>query len=237
MEKTRLTRATIGERRKPHPAGQPGLLRLDTVQQGDWDNQKGVSHSKAVEEITPFEVVCTVENISEAALLPALDELLAACPFLIRGFHSDNGSEYSNGRVAALLGQLFIDFTTSRARQTNDKALVERKNGAVVQQRYGQATMPQGWASLINVFNQAHLNPSGNFHRPCFFPEIRTDPKGKERKIYHDDTMMTPYEKLTSLPQAETHVKPGITFAILEATAHRLSDHRAADRLQKARQQ
>jgi len=49
--------------------------------------------------------------------------------------------------------------------------------------------------------------------------------------------MMTPYEKLTSLPQAETHVKPGITFAILEATAHRLSDHRAADRLQKARQQ
>jgi hypothetical protein len=48
--------------------------------------------------------------------------------------------------------------------------------------------------------------------------------------------MMTPYEKLQSLPQAETHLKPGITFEILEATAHRLSDNHAADLLQTARQ-
>ena len=185
VEKTRPTRANIGERRKPHPAGQPGFLRLDTVHQGDWDKQKGVSHINAVEEITQFEVVWTVENISEAALLPALDELLAAFPFLIRGFHSDNGSEYINGRVAALLGKLFIEFTKSRARQTNDNALVESKNGAVVRKLYGHAHIPQRWASLINVFNQEHLNPYVNFHRPCFFPEIRTDPKGKERKISH----------------------------------------------------
>jgi hypothetical protein len=49
--------------------------------------------------------------------------------------------------------------------------------------------------------------------------------------------MMTPSEKLKSLPQAESHLKPGITFEILDATAHRLSDNHAADGLQKARQQ
>ncbi|PJA78417.1 MAG: integrase, partial [Nitrospirae bacterium CG_4_9_14_3_um_filter_51_5] len=60
---------------------------------------------------------------------------------------------------------------------------------------------------------------------------------GKARKVYHDETMMTPDEKLKALPKAKDHLKPGITFEILEATAHRLSDNQAADLLQKARQQ
>ncbi|MDA0738940.1 MAG: transposase family protein [Nitrospirae bacterium] len=237
VEKTRPTRSPIGERRKPHPAGQPGFLRIETVHQGDGDKQKGVYHINAVDEVTQFQVVCTVEKISEAYLIPALEQLLAAFPFLIRGFHSDNGSEYINGRVAALLGKLFIEFTKSRARQTNDNALVESKNGAVVRKLFGHGHIPQCWAPLMNAFNQEHLTPSLNFHRPCFFPEIRTDRKGKERKVYRYETMRTPYEKLKTLSNAEHHLKPGSTFEILDATAHQLSDNQAADLLQKARQQ
>jgi transposase InsO family protein len=237
VEKTRPTRSSIGERRKPHPAGQPGFLRIDTVHQGDWDKQKGVYHINAVDEVTQFQVVCTVEKISEAYLLPALEELLPAFPFPIRGFHSDNGSEYINGRVAALLGKLLIEFTKSRSRQTDDNALVESKNGAVVRKLFGHGHIPQRWASLINAFNQAHLTPYLNFHRPCFFPEIRTEPNGKERKIYRYETMMTPYDKLKSLPQAEDQLNPDATFEILDATAYQISDNQAADRLQKARQQ
>jgi len=236
VEKTRPTRSRIGERRKPHPAGQPGFLRIDTVHQGDWDKQKGVYHINAVDEVTQFQVVCTVEKISEAYLIPALEQLLAAFPFPIRGFHSDNGSEYINGRVARLLSKLLIEFTKSRARQTNDNALAESKNGAVVRKLFGHAHIPQRWASLINAFNQEHLNPYLNFHRPCFFPEIRVDQKGKERKIYRYETMMTPYDKLKSLPRATTHLKPAVTFEILEARAYQFSDTQAADRLQKARQ-
>jgi hypothetical protein len=235
--KTRPTRSSIGERRKPHPAGQPGFLRIDTVHQGDWDKQKGVYHINAVDEVTQFQVVCTVEKISEAYLLQALEQLLQAFPFPIQGFHSDNGSEYINGRVAALLRKLLIEFTKSRARQTNDNALVESKNGAVVRKLFGHAHIPQRWATLINAFNQAHLNPYLNFHRPCFFPEIRTDQKGKERKVYRYGTMMTPYDKLKALPRATAQLNPGVTFAILEATAHQISDNQAADLLQKARQQ
>jgi len=236
VEKTQPTRSSIGERRKPYPAGQPGFLRIDTVHQGDWDKQKGVYHINAIDEVTQFQVVCTVEKISEAYLLPALEQLLAAFPFPIRGFHSDNGSEYINGRVARLLSKLLIEFTKSRARQTNDNALVESKNGAVVRKLFGHTHIPQRWASRINAFNQEHLNPYLNFHRPCFFPEIRVDQKGKERKIYRYETMMTPYDKLKSLPRATTHLKPAVTFEILDAIAHQLSDNQAADRLQKARQ-
>jgi len=81
--------------------------------------------------------------------------------------------------------------------------LAESKNGAVVRKCFGYSHIPQRWAPLINEFNQQHLNPYLNFHRPCFFPETRTDEKGKQRKIYRYENMMTPYDKLKSLPNAK----------------------------------
>ena len=62
----------------------------------------------------------------------ALEHLLASFPFVIKGFHADNGLEYINRRVARLLEKLRIEFTKSRARHSNDNALVECKNGHVV---------------------------------------------------------------------------------------------------------
>ena len=46
---------------------------------------------------------------------------------------------------------------------------------------------------------------------------------------------MTPYEKLRSLPQAQTFLKPGITFAHLDALAGAMSDNAAAERMNAAR--
>jgi len=236
IEKTRPTRSTIGERRKPQPHGQPGYIRIDTVHQGDLDGKKGVYHINAVDEVTQFEVVCTVEKISERYLLPALEQLLDTFPFQVLGFHSDNGSEYINKTVAALLEKLRVEFTKSRSRQSNDNALAESKNGAVVRKLFGYSHIPQRFAPLINDFNQQYLNPYLNFHRPCFFPETRTDSQGKQRKVYRYEKMMTPYDKLKSLPGAQGYLKPGIGFAILDQLAHQISDNQAADRLQKARQ-
>ncbi len=51
-------------------------------------------------------------------LVPVLGALLPQFPFVVNGFHADNGSEYVNHRVAALLGRLHIGkFTRSRARR------------------------------------------------------------------------------------------------------------------------
>jgi transposase InsO family protein len=235
FEKTQPKPSKIGERRKPQPNGQPGYIRIDTVHQGDLDKQKGVYHINAVDEVTQFEVVCTVEKISERYLIPALEQLLETFPFILLGFHSDNGSEYINKRVADLLEKLLIEFTKSRSRHSNDNALAESKNGAVVRKLFGYSHIPQRWAPLINDFNQQYLNPYLNFHRPCFFPETRTDDKGKQRKIYRYENMMTPYDKLKSLPDAKDYLKPGVSFEILDKLAHQISDNQAADQLQKAR--
>ncbi len=234
-QKTRSKPSSIGDRRKPRPDGRPGYIRIDTVHQGDLDKQKGVYHINAVDEVTQTEVVCTVEKISELYLMPALEQLLDAFPFTILGFHSDNGSEFINQKVAELLHKLLIEFTKSRSRHSNDNALAESKNGAVIRKLFGHGHIPQHWAPLINEFNQQHLNPYLNFHRPCFFPEIRTDSKGKQRKIYRYENMMTPYDKLKSLPEAKDYLKPGISFEILDTIAYKMSDNQAADQLQKAR--
>ena len=237
QEKTRSKTSHIGERRKPQPDGKPGYLRIDTVHQGDWDKQKGVYHINAVDEVIQMQMVLSLEKISERYLIPILKQLLADFPLVIQGFHSDNGSEYINKRVAELLEKLRIEFTKPRSRQTNDNALVESKNGHVVRKIFGHGHIPQRWASLINDFNRQHLNPYINYHRPCLFPVIITDSKGKQRKRYPYQSLMTPYEKLKSLPDADQYLKPGITFEILDAIAYQQSDNEAADELQKARRQ
>lgn len=235
--KTRPKVAHIGQRRKPQPNGQPGYIRIDSVHQGDLNKQKGVYHINAVDEVTQYQLVFTAEKISERYLIPALEYLLDAFPFVILGFHSDNGSEYINRHVAKLLQKLLIEFTKSRARQTNDNALVESKNGSVVRKAFGHTHIPQHGAPMMNEFNQQHLNPYINYHRPCFFAKTITDKKGKQRKTYSYKNMMTPYDKLKSLPQAKHYLKSNLSFEILDAIAYQISDNQAADQLQHARRE
>ena len=233
---TRPVKRAIGVRRKPAPEGRPGFIRIDTVHQGDKDKVKGLYHINAVDEVTQYQVVCTVERISEAFLVPVLEVILAAFPFDILGFHSDNGSEYINGRVAALLDKLRIDFTKSRARKTNDNALVESKNGSVVRKMLGYTHIPQAYAAEVNKFNRDCLTPYLNYHRPCFFAETEVDAKGRERKKYRYKNMVTPYEKFLSLPGCRQYLKKGETLEKLEAEATNMSDNEAAERLQSARE-
>jgi len=234
--KTKPRQVAIGERKKPHPEGKPGFIRIDTVHQGDLDKKKGVYHINAVDEVTQFEIVCSVEKISEQYLLPALEQMLESFPFRLSGFHSDNGSEYVNHRVAGLLQKLLIEFTKSRSRHSNDNALAESKNASVVRKIFGYQHIAQKWAPKINEFNHQYLNPYINYHRPCFFPETITDKKGKQRKIYPYKNMMTPYDKLKSLSDAGSYLKPEITFETLDEFAFKMSDNESAELLKKERQ-
>ncbi len=234
--KTRPVTIAIGERRAPAPNNRPGYLRLDTVHQGDQDGVKGLYHINAVDCVTQYEGVATCERISEAYLIPVLAELLASFPFVILGFHVDNGSEYINRHVAELLNKLLIEeFTKSRSRHSNDNAQAESKNGAIVRKHLGYSHIPQRFAALVNAFDRDYLNPYVNFHRPCLFAETITDAKGRQRKRYPYKLMMTPYEKFKSLPLAEQFLKPGITFIQLDVLATTMSDNEAAERLNKAR--
>ncbi|MDP2760977.1 MAG: hypothetical protein Q8O64_11345, partial [Sideroxyarcus sp.] len=198
------------------------------------DGLKGVYHINAVDCVTQMQFVATCEKISEAYLLPVIRQLLDGFPFVI-GFHSDNGSEYINYTVAKLLEKLRVEFTKSRPRHSNDNALAESKNASVVRKHLGYAHIPQYCASLVNAFCADYLNPYVNFHRPCFFPKTVTDAKGKERKKYLYKDMMTPYEKLKSIPKASQYLKDGVTLKQMNALAAEMSDNDAALALNNAR--
>jgi transposase InsO family protein len=231
--KTPTTHVDIGLRKKPRPEGRPGFLRVDSVHQGDRDKQKGVYHINLVDEVTQDEIVVTVEGISEEFLRPALEEALATFPFVILGFHSDNGSEYLNKRVARLLQKLLIEQTKSRSRRTNDNALVEGKNAAVVRKHFGYMHIPRKYAELMNEFNRRYLNPYLFFHRQCAFADETIDERGKIKKVYK--TYLTPCEKLLSIPDVEKCLKPGITKEALRVRMMEKTHLAAAQEMQTAK--
>jgi transposase InsO family protein len=235
FEPTRPTAVSIGERRKPDPQGRPGFLRVDTVHQGDWDGAKGVYHINAVDTVTQWQVVGCVSKISEAYLIPVLEAMLHQFPFRILGFHADNGSEFINHTVARLLEKLLIEFTKSRANRTQDNALVEGKNGAVIRKHIGYGHIPNEHAEQLQKFYTAQFNPYLNYHRPCGFATVTLDARGKRQRRYKLADYATPYEKLKALPQAAQHLKENISFAQLDQLANVMSDTECAKKMGAAK--
>jgi transposase InsO family protein len=232
---TRPTVVSIGERRKPDPQGRPGFLRVDTVHQGDWDGAKGVYHINAVDTVTQWQVVGCASKISEAHLLPVLEAMLHQFPFPLLGFHADNGSEYINRTVAKLLEKLKAEFTKSRANRSQDNALVEGKNGAVIRKHIGYGHIPSQHAEALQKFYTRHLNPYLNFHRPCGFATVSLDTRGKRKRQYKVEDYKTPYEKLKSLPEAVQILKPSLTFLHLDQLAQQMSDTTCARKMTSAK--
>jgi hypothetical protein len=230
---TRPTPIPIGERRKPDPNGRPGYLRIDTVHQGDQEGVKGLYHINAVDQVTQWQVVGATPHISEAWLLPLLETMLEQFPFRILGFHSDNGSEFINYQVSALLNKLLIEQTKSRPRHSGDNALVESKNGAVIRKHLGWTHIASGHAEAVNLFHRHHLNPYLNFHRPCGIPELRTLARGKIKRVYR--RWETPWDILRGLPAWETTLRADTSAAALQGQASAQSDTDAAMAMQQAK--
>jgi transposase InsO family protein len=230
---TRPTSVAIGERRKPDPQGRPGYLRVDTVHQGDLDGAKGLYHINAVDEVTQWQVVGATAQISEAWLMPVLEAILEQFPFRIRGFHSDNGSEFINHTVAEMLNKLLVEQTKSRPRHSNDNGLAESKNGWVIRKHIGYGHIASVHAEAFDKFFRQHFNPYLNFHRPCGVPEMTVTAKGQQKRVYR--WYATPWEILRQLPGLAGFLREQVTVDQLQQTAGAKSDTRAALEMREAK--
>ncbi len=99
----------------------------------------------------------------------------------------------------------------------------------------GYSHIPQHHATAINRFYTAQLNPYLNFHRPCYFALDHVDAKGKIRKTYPHDQIVTPWDRLQAIPNYTTYLKPEVTATTLQHQASAMSDNEAATQVQKAR--
>lgn len=226
----------IGIRKAPSPNGRAGFVRIDTVHQGDLDGAKGVYHITCVDAVSQWQVEACVQGISEAYLLPVLALIIEQFPFVIQGFHSDNGSEYINGPVAKILEKLRIEQTKSRSRQSNDNALAESKNASVVRKHMGYSHIPQHHAQVINSFYNETFNPWLNLHRPCMYATDIVSSKGKIVKRYKHKDVKTPLECLAQLSEKNlATLKPNTTLEALQAKAKLQTDLVAAQEMQRAK--
>ena len=197
---------------------------------------KEARHITCVDSVSQWQVEACVEGISEAFLLPVLAAVMAQFPFEIEGFHSDNGSEYVNHKVAKLLEKLRIEQTKSRARQSNDNALAESKNASVVRKHMGYSHIPQKYAKPINAFYEGVFNSWLNLHRPCLFATEVVSDKGKIKKVYKNKDAKTPLERLVQLNESGlVKFKANIKLEDLLAQAKEKTDLQAAQEMQKAK--
>ena len=88
-------------------------------------------------------------------------------------------------------------------------------------------------AQAIEASYQQHFNPYLNFHRPCGVPEVVTNAKGKQRRVYR--WYATPWEILRQMPAVARYLRPDITTADLQRMASAESDTRAARSMQEAK--
>ncbi|MFY9259188.1 MAG: hypothetical protein WAO71_01630 [Gallionella sp.] len=237
FNKTQPVRNAIGVRKVPRPNGRAGFIRIDTVHQGDLDGVKGVYHITCVDAVCQWQVEACVQGISEAFLLPVLELIIEQFPFVIEGFHSDNGSEYINRPVAKILEKLRIEQTKSRSRHSNDNALAESKNASVVRKHMGYEHIPQQYAKPINAFYQETFNPWLNLHRPCMFATEIVNLKGKIIKRYKNQDVKTPLECLVQLSEKGlVTLKNSIALDTLLTLAKAKTDLAAAQEMQRAKQ-
>ena len=189
-----------------------------------------------MDSVSQWQVQACAQGISEAFLLPILESVMAQFPFVIEGFHSDNGSEYINHKVAKLLEKLRIEQTKSRSRHSNDNALAESKNASVVRKHMGYSHIPKKYAKPINAFYEEVFNRWLNWHRPCLFATEVVSDKGKIRKVYKNKDAKTPLERLVQLAEGGlVRFKAGIALEDLLAQAKEKTDLQAAQEMQKAK--
>jgi hypothetical protein len=184
------------------------------VHQGDLNGVKGVYHINMVDEVTQWQIVACVEAISEDWLKDVLEAAILMFPFMIRGFHSDNGGEFINKQVAEMLGGLLIKQSKSRSCRTNDNALVEGKNGSVIRKHMGYWHIERRHADGIHRFYMDYFNIYLNYHRPCGFATITVDGKGKRHRAY--ETYQTPYQAFMALKNPKQYLREGVRLVDLK---------------------
>ena len=147
----------------------PGFMEADLVAHSGETVAGSFVHTLVLTDIATGWTECVALVVREGALVvEALVRLRDAMPFPLRGFDTDNGSEFVNELVLAYCANTGIEFTRSRPYRKNDQAWVEQKNGSVVRRLVGYRRL-EGLAAadaLARLYAASRLFV--NFFQPSF---------------------------------------------------------------------
>lgn len=131
------------------------------------------------------------------AVAAALKDIEASLPFYMKGFASDNGSEFLNAEMESYLTQRKrqVKWTRRRPYKKNDAAHVEQKNWTHVRELFGYDRFDNIYLrSQMDMIYKSYWNVLQNFFIPVFKLESKDRIGGKVKKVY--DSPRTPYQRL-----------------------------------------
>jgi hypothetical protein len=164
----------------------PGYMEGDLVAHCGDVAAGAFAHTLVLTDIDTGWTECLALLVREGTLIAdALDRLRETMPFPLRGFDSDNGSEFVNDVMLTFCRDNGIEFTRSRPHHKNDQAWVEQKNGSVVRRfvGYGRIEGVRAVDTLSRLYGVTRLFV--NFFQPSFKLAYKERVGARIRKHYH----------------------------------------------------
>ena len=209
----------------------PGFMEADLVSHGGENVAGSFAHTLVLTDIATGWTECVALAVRESSLIvEALTRLRTTMPFPLRGFDTDNGSEFINDTVLAYCTESKIEFTRSRPYRKNDQAWVEQKNGSIVRRLVGYRRLEGiGAASALSRLYAAS-RAFVNFFQPSFKLAEKKRVGARVSKRYHAPE--TPCGRLLS-----SEAVPEETKERLRAIAITLDPLRLLDEIRNAQQE
>lgn len=176
----------------------PGFLEADTVAHcGSSMAGSFVYTVNFVDIASGWSAFAAVWGRGQLSVFAALQRVEQELPFRIRGFDSDNGSEFLNHHLYTYFTtrKPRVVYTRSRPYQKNDNAHIEQKNWSNIRQYlgYGRFDDPQ-IVPLLNDLYTNELSLLVNFFLPSF-KLLEKQRDGAHVRKRHDPPK-TPVERL-----------------------------------------
>jgi hypothetical protein len=176
----------------------PGFIEADTVAHcGDSIAGQYAHTLNAVDIATGWVEARAIWGKGQSGVFQAINSIVNALPFKIKGFDSDNGGEFINWHLFAYFTKRKrpVQYTRSRAYKKNDNAHIEGKNWTHIRQYLGYHRFDRKEiVSLLNDLYSNEWSPFFNF----FIPSAKTVSKERiDSKIVKKfDSPKTPFERL-----------------------------------------
>jgi hypothetical protein len=205
-----LLRHAVPTRGGPPDTARVGSVEADTVAHCD-DSTAGdyVNSLTFTELYSGWTENRAVWNKSADAVLVQLRELEQAVPYVMRDFHTDNGSEFLNWALSRHREGRWpqVRWTRSRACRKNDNAHCEQKNWTHVRQLFGHERF--GHPELVPLMNDLYAREWSQFtnHFKPTFKLVRREKKDGRAKRIYEAKPQTPYQRLLDSPDVAEATK------------------------------
>jgi hypothetical protein len=188
---------------------QPGFMEADTVAHCGDSLAGDFVWSLTMTDICSGRTECRATwNKGAHGVIKQIKAIQKALPFTLKGFDSDNGTEFLNWHLVSYFkgSKQPIQFTRSRPYQSNDNAHVEQKNWSCVRQLFGYDRFAD--PRLVRLMNDLYANEFSlltNF----FYPTLKLKSKSRvgSRWVKKYSTPVTPAQRLIDHPDVPQATK------------------------------